>query len=429
MRWLRGWQGGLALWIVFAAVHGWLAFVAWDAPLEPFDDVTNIYRGWVADGLTAHEWVGFQTPFVYPPLALLPMVIAAAFGTSVIAYGWTWLALVTVLDAAAVLVLTRRGDAGRRRRGAVAAWWWLAFLLALGPVALGRLEAVTVPLAIIGVRLLLDRPAVAAALLTAAAWMKIWPGALLAAAVVALRGRLVIVVAALGTTAAVLFVDLLLGGGRQLFSFLFGQQDRGVQVESLLGGPWLIASALGDGGSRVVWNQGINTFEIDGQGTEIASALSTPLLAVLSAAVLALGVLAVVWRRRPALEILVPLSVAMVAVFVITNKVCSPQFTGWAAAPIVLALLVGGRDARGRRIVVWPAIAGLLLALLTQLVYPFWYNDVLAAWLPAVLLLELKNAIWLVLLGWGVVRLARLLQIRGGRARVQQDAVLDRLHP
>lgn len=427
MRLLTTWPGRVALWVVFLAVHVWLAFLCWDAPLQPFNDVTQIYREWVEDGLRNHEWVGFQVAFVYPPLALLPMVLAGLLGTSVPVYGWSWLVLVTLLDAVAVLVLTLRGDGATRRRGTVAAWWWLGFLVALGPVALGRLEAVTAPLAIIGVRLLLDRPAVASGLLAAAAWIKIWPGALLAAAVVALRGRRVaMILSALGVTAAVVAVDVVLGGGKELLSFLSGKEDRGLQVESLLAGPWLVAAALGVPGVEVIWNKGINTFEIGGPGTEVAGALSTPLLAVLGLGVLALGLFAALRRRRPPLDVLVPLGVAMVAVFVVTNKVGSPQFSAWAAAPIVLAILAAGDDEWGRHRAWRPAVYGLVLAFLTQLVYPYWYNDVLAAWLPVVLVLELKNLVWVVLLVWGVIR---LLQVARRGAAADEDAVLDGLHP
>ena len=421
MRWLSGWRGCLALWAAFLALHAWLALLLWAGPLQPFNDVTVIYRDWVAAGLRANEWVGLQLPFVYPPLALAPMVAAAAFGVSASAFGWTWLALVALLDAVAVLVLSAAGGPGARRRGTLAAWWWLAFLLALGPVALGRLEAVTAPLAIIAVRLLVGRPAVAGALLAAAAWMKIWPAAILAAAIVALRRRAAVLAAALLASLVVIGVDLVLGGGRQLLSFLDDQQGRGLQVESLLAGPWLLAAALGAPGVRVVWNAGINTFEIAGPGTEVAGALSTPLLLAISVLLLGLGVLAVV-RRRPPLDVLVPLALAMVAAFVVTNKVGSPQFAAWLAAPVVLALLAA-RRASSRRAATRLAVAGLVLALLTQCVYPFWYDAVLSAWMPVVVVLELRNLLWLLLLGWGALQLARRAR------RADEDAVLDRLHP
>lgn len=410
MRDRRASRGRIALWTAFVAIHAWLAYLAWNAPLEPFNDVTEIYRGWIERGQALHEWVGIQVPSVYPPLALLPMAIAGAFGTSASAFGWTWLGLVTALDAAAVLVLSLRGNAAARRRGMLAAWWFLAFLLALGPVGVGRLESITTPLAIIAVRLLVERPAVAAAILAATAWIKIWPAAILAAAVVALRGRIRMVVAAAVVSLLVMFAVVALGGGGQLFSFLDGQEERGLQVESLLGAPWLIAVAAGAADSSVVWNRGINTFEVTGPGADIASALSTPLLLVLGAALLALGIAAAIRHRAP-LDVLAPLAVAMVAVFVITNKVGSPQFTAWIAAPVVLAILAShGVHGRRRRAMRWLAGLGLLLALLTQLVYPIWYDWVLYGWMPAVVLLEIKNAIWIVLLVLGVLRLARLVR-------------------
>ncbi len=57
-------------------------------------------------------------------------------------------------------------------------WWWLGFLLALGPIGLGRIDTVATVLALIGVAFVATRPAVASALFTAGAWTKVWPAAL-----------------------------------------------------------------------------------------------------------------------------------------------------------------------------------------------------------------------------------------------------------
>ena len=38
---------------------------------------------------------------------------------------------------------------GRRPRQLRAAWWWLGFLLLLGPIAIGRLDSVSVPIVIL----------------------------------------------------------------------------------------------------------------------------------------------------------------------------------------------------------------------------------------------------------------------------------------
>src|SRR5690606_32489932 len=101
------------------------------------------------------------------------------------------------------------------------------------------------------------------------------------------------------------------------------------------------------------------------------------LLLAAAAALLVLGLLA---RRRDALAALADVSVGLVAVLVVTNKVGSPQFTAWLAAPIVLAILLAPRAealARSRAFV--PALLALAIAGLTQLVYPTLYDLVLVA--------------------------------------------------
>ena len=396
-------RGRIVVWVAFVLVHAFLVLQVWTWPLAPFNDVIVVYRDWVALGLTSGAWVGLSLPFVYPPLALAPMVAAAVFGLGSTAYGWGWLLLVVLLDALALAVLTARGDALRRRRETIAAWWWLAFLLLLGPVGLGRLEAITAPLAIIAVRLLLERPAVAGALLAVGAWIKIWPGALLAAALVTLRSGLRVLLGGVVATALILLVGLALGGRAELLGFLAGQADRGLQVESLLAAPWLVAVALGLPGAEVVWNHGINTFEVAGPGVEALAAWSTPVLVVSVLVLLVLGLLA---RRRDPLAALVPLSVGLVAVLVVTNKVGSPQFTAWLAAPIVLAILLAPpapvvRDSRA----FLPGVLALALAGLTQIVYPTTYDLLLAGYPVIVAILVVKHVLWLVLLGWAVVRL------------------------
>ena len=82
-----------------------------------------------------------------------------------------------IVNAAAFAVLLTRG-----RAVAVAAWWWLGFLAVLGPIALARIDSITVPIALAGMLLLATRPRIAAVLLTIAAWIKVWPAALVAAA-------------------------------------------------------------------------------------------------------------------------------------------------------------------------------------------------------------------------------------------------------
>jgi len=406
--------GPIGLGIAFAAVHLWLAWLLWNHPAAPFADVTVIYHDWIVAGIYGDVWPGFTSDFVYPPLALAPIALSAIGGLG--SYGWTWLAIVVILDAVAVAVLISRG-----RRGALAAWWWLAFLLLLGPVGLGRLEAVVTPIAIVGVAFIATRPTLATALLTIGAWIKIWPAAIVGAMLVTLRERSRVLIAALSVTTAVLTAGLLVGGllggdVSHLLSFLGGQGARGVQVESLLAAPWLLQAALGSVEAAVSWDQALNTFEVIGPGVEIAAAASTPLMLI---GIIVIGVLGLLAVRRGAdrIDVLVSASIALTCVLVVTNKVGSPQFAAWIAAPVVLAILA-------RRGAV-PAVGALLIAGLTQVVYPWGYSDVIAAQLPAVVVLELRNLLWVALLAWAIGELVRAMRSgarEAGRARSEVEA-------
>ena len=70
--------------------------------------------------------------------------------------------MVTVLDAIALGVLLRAPRPDRHRAAAArpaGAWWWLAFLLLLGPIAMGRLDAVVAPVVIVALAIALQPPA------------------------------------------------------------------------------------------------------------------------------------------------------------------------------------------------------------------------------------------------------------------------------
>src|SRR5690606_587976 len=138
-------------------------------------------------------------------------------------FGWTfyastWITLAMVIDAAAFALLLHRGRPDRATAGA--AWWWIAFLVAVGPVVLGRLDTFATAVAILGVLVIVGRPVLGTVLLTVGAWIKVWPAALVAAAVIALRHRLTVLATAAATTAVVLVIGLILGGGASLLSFI-----------------------------------------------------------------------------------------------------------------------------------------------------------------------------------------------------------------
>lgn len=378
-----------SLWAGFAVVHLALVWLNLAAPGYPLGDVTGVYRVWAENA--AHDWVrmGIDAPWVYPILAFAPMALALAFGPEL--YGVTWLVLVVLLDAAAFALLVGAGARSRPRR--IAAWWWLGFLAALGPIALGRIDAVTVPLAVVGMLFALGRPRVAGALLTIAAWIKVWPAALGLALVTASRKRGEVLTVALALSAGVVGVSLLAGSGLHVFGFIAEQTGRGLQVEAPFAVIWLWAIVAGAPGTHVYYDRDILTFQVTGPGVELASWLTLPLMAVGVLGFVLLGVRAVC-RGAAVGRLLPPLALGLVLVLMLGNKVGSPQFVTWLAAPVVLGLVL-----RPRRFTL-PAALAVVVAIFTHLLYPYLYGWLLVANPAFVLLLTAKIGILLALLVW-----------------------------
>ncbi|PRY69528.1 uncharacterized protein DUF2029 [Glaciihabitans tibetensis] len=399
------------LWAAFVLVHLWLGYLNFYPYFYGLGDVTGVYKFWAEQALVANSWVGIDTEFVYPLGALVPILAAASFGLP--AYASTWMILVAVVNAGAFAFLTgSRTLDGTRRFAPIAAWWWLVFLVLLGPIATGRIDAFTVPFALVGLLLAARRPVVASVLLTVATWIKVWPAVLLAAVLVASRRRAGVLYAAVLTSAVVLGVALLLGSGANVLSFITQQTGRGLQIEAPITTFWMWQAAAGVPGVGVYYDLDILTYQMTGAGVEVAAAVMTPLLVLVAAGVCVLGYL-VVRRAEPgaALPVLLaPLSLALVVALIAFNKVGSPQFVLWLAVPIVLGLASERASGLSFRT---PAVLALVIALLTQLIYPVYYGNIVGLDPSLLGVLTLRNLLYFVLLGWAITVLVRL--VRGGK--------------
>ena len=384
----------LSVWGGFLLAHLWVGWLALTGPGMPLGDL-DTYAFWLRYGLEEGVWVGIDTLWVYPIGALVPMLAAGIAGFD--AYRSMWVSLVLVADMIALAVLL-----GVRARPAHVAWWWSAFLVLLGPIAVGRIDAFAVAIALCAMALLVARPALAGALLAIATWIKVWPAALIAAAVIALRQRLAILVGAAALSVAVLLVMVALGGASTVFSFLGTQQSRGLQIEAVLATPLMWMAAAGDSAAgAVVYDSEILTFQLSGPAAALLAAMATPLLVVLAVVLLVLAILATARGADPA-RLLPPLVLALTVALIVGNKVGSPQFASWLAVPVLYGLVQASRGGMSFRV---PAIITLVIALLTQLVYPTFYGELIRL-SPAVLtLLSLRNLLSVVLLGWAIVRL------------------------
>jgi len=397
-----------SLWIAFGAVHAWLVLVGVVLiPRKAFSDLV-LYRSWVGLGLDRGAWPVFDGPSVYPVGALAPMIIPTVITTtSTVVYALGWCALITALDAIAVRALVRRG-------GARGAWWWLAFLLLLGPVAMGRIDAFVAPLVIVALLVAVRRPRVAAALITVGAWIKVAPGVLILPLVMIVRRPMRDVVVPAALVCAGIVGAVAAGGGfRYVASFLTAQDARGLQVEAVAASPWVLAAQVRND-IAVVLNVKLATWEIIGPGTATAA---RALDIVLPLAVTGLAWL--IWRARARpLDVLTWGPLALATLLIVMNKVGSPQYIGWLAPPIAVALALATRMPEPGATPAGPtpacltrvAVLVLAIAALTQVVFPLMYRSLLTGNALIAVVLVARNVGLVALLVLVCTQLAR-----GGR--------------
>ena len=394
-------------------MHGWLALVGLVLiPQQAFWDL-DLYRYWMWLGLHRGEWPVLSGTWVYPAGAIVPMLLAAVGGTGGGSpYAGVWALMITVLDAVALAVLlrVRRPDRPAGGSTTVGAWWWLAFLVLLGPVAMGRLDAVVAPVVVVALAIALDHPRITSALLTAAAWVKVAPGALLLSLFFAVRRpwRSVVVPAGI-VSVVVVGVVAALGGLPHVASFLTEQDERGLQIESPGATPWLVTGLWSSSIVRYL-NEPIVTWEIRGPGTQGAADVLGALF------FLALGASALLlWWRREHLgarmwsggiartELLVRGAMLLTLAMLVFNKVGSPQYMGWLAPPVAVALAL--------RLPGWRTTAWLVLGVAgaTQVVFPWLYSEVVYGGPGVTLTLAARNVALVVLLVHTVLALVRPL--------------------
>jgi len=382
------------LWTAFAVVHAVLIGVGL-INRGASGDVWQVYRFWAASALNGEAVPGVTEPWVYPALALVPIVIA---GLPQVGYTVAWGVLVTVTDALAFALLVGRARSHGRT---YAAWFWLAASLALGGVGMFRLDGVTVPLAIAGALWLVGRPWLGSALLTLATWIKVWPAAMVAAAVIAVRRRSAVIGAAALVSAAIALIVAALGGAPYLLSFVTEQTARGLQLEAPVSTPYVWLATLGVAGASTYFNRAIITVEVTGPYVDVVASAMTPVLAVAMLGIAALGAFKA-WRGASFARLFPSLSLALVIAFIVCNKVGSPQYMTWLIPPLVIGLVID------RRLWRMPAAAVIGILAMTQVIFPWFGLELIALHPVIVLALTVRNVLLVALLVWMVIRIVRV---------------------
>jgi hypothetical protein len=337
-----------AIWLVLrlALVGIIVGLIPWP---EQVNDLT-IYATWVQESLR-HGRFPTDDMWQYPPLAGPVFLVGAWLPGERLGFVTLFLGF----DAAIMAMLTHQA----RRTGLTGGTrLWALLPLIVGPLLLARFDVVPTAFAVAAV-LAAARPLASGALAATGTWLKVWPVLVLAA----LRRRDLPrgVVGALAAT--VVIVGVLVVTTVEPMSFLSGQRDRGLQIESLAAWPFLVARLAG-APVDVVYRYGAH--EIDAAGADAVARSVVVLTLIL------LGVVAV-QRLRGVLDALSGADVALAAVLftVATSRVFSGQYFIWLLA--LAAVTLGDPDSRMRRTALLLIAAGLA----TQLVYPWLYSALL----------------------------------------------------
>jgi hypothetical protein len=268
------------------------------------------------------------------------------------------LGFVALFLAADAIVMALLSAQARWTRMSAGVRLWAMLPLVVGPLVLARFDVVPTALAVAAV-LLATRAAASGALAAAGAWVKVWPILVLSA--LARRDLPRGLLGVLGAS-AVIGTAFLLTTSDSL-SFLGGQRDRGLQIESLAAWPFLVARLAG-APVEVVYRYGAH--EVQAPGVQVAAAIAT------AVTVLLLGLVAV-QRLRGRLERARAADVALATVLfsVVGSRVFSGQYFIWLLG--LAAVCLGDPATRMRR-TTWVLVAA---GIATQLVYPWLYSALL----------------------------------------------------
>jgi len=337
-------------------------------------------------------------PLEYPPLSLLPMVAPYLAWPirppNFEVYAWLFTAQSAVLSAATALTV---GWIGRRRAGrsgmylAMALYTVLAVVMA--PILAWRFDPFPALLAVGGVALAIaGMPALAGAAIGLGFAAKVFPIVLLP--VIGLyfiaggRWRHSIHVL-LGFVAAVCvaWIPIALVAPEALTTFAVRLADRPIQIESVLGGLHLLANLLFGFGIDITRDFG--SVNVHARGVSPGADLGG--FATLAALA---GVFGLVYLRfsegargsaTALVETLVTASAAVLLALILTNKIFSPQYMIWL---LPFAALL-------RRPHAYLVVAA---AVLTMIIFPLNYERLIALEPVPLVVLNVRNALLVVLL-------------------------------
>ena len=356
----------------------------------------SLYDYWAYQVDNGTGVYGLATEWVYPALAFVPIWIAGAI--NIVSYEISWLIVVFALNTAAILLLVRPATNGKLFSGTHASWAFIVAVFLLGPVAVSRIDSVSAALAIFGlVAIGRNSTGIAAALFTIAGWIKIWPIALFVSMFASFKNRVQPFVVATLISVSIIAVGVI-AGGTKVLSFVTQQQERGIQIESVIATPWMWLAKFGS--ANLFFDDVVLTNQVSGTFVQELASISNYVLFGALGITFFLAIRAV-RAGRDRTQVFALASLTGVLDLIVFNKVGSPQFMIWLAVVLVALVYFGVNKSK------LPIALGAAILLLTQLVYPIFYVDLLGLETLPLGLLTLRNLLLVALLVWANLQLSK----------------------
>jgi hypothetical protein len=385
-RLLLWWLGTRALLMLWATTA-----LPWFSHGSVLGDVT-IYRGW-AHVLASGTYPVHDTQWQYPPAAALIFLVPLALTHLGLSYIVAFFLFALAADLAVFALLLGHADRNAAADGATphvtGVWVWVVGGFAVGPLLLMRYDVIVTALAVGGLiapaATVSTRWSLRGALIGLGTMVKAWPGILVLGLPPKGPGRRALAWAvgtALAVTAA---LSLALTGA---FSFLTGQSDRGIEVESVLASPFMVAHWLGYP-VKVVHAYG--AFQISGPGVSAVASLAELLTVA--------GVGIILWWRlmrfRPRCwtpALMYDTAFTAVLVLVVTSRVLSPQYLIWLLGLSAIVLTENG-PMRRATVLARPAWLVVCCVLITQFEFPLLFGEVMGGQFWGTSLVALRNLV------------------------------------
>lgn len=378
-------------------------------PYISHGDITGdvkLYNRW-SNILIQGHFPQHDPTWQYPPAAAvviaLPRLIRSATGMS---YYTAFYGMALAADLIIFLLVVYRcwrtaDELGSERIDYVGAYAYVAAIFMLGPFVFGRYDIMVTMIASVGLAVAL-RSAVSTWRLRGAAIglgtiVKIWPMALLLGLPRGRDGRRAVLWAVLGAAVPTLLLLIMPGA----LSFLKQQNGRGLEIESVLATPFLLARHFGYHG--LIRNR-FGSWEITGPGI---GAISTfcELLTLLGFCWL------LWWRRRAKLTperwtegVYYDAGLVAVMISIITSRVLSPQYLVWVCGLLALCLAIAPLK-KGGTVLVGPCWLLLGTISITQVEFPLLFARLVNGSMKAALFVTGRNALLIAATIWAAYRL------------------------